>query len=63
MSQFEKKDSKENNLLRQRIDQVEKSYRITKVEFDEHGHGMDSYLFATGTGSLEIYFPWKMLET
>ena len=42
----EKKGNKENNLLRKRIDQVEKGYRITKAEFDAHGHEMDTYIHA-----------------
>ena len=39
----EKKNIKESNLLRKRIDQVEKGCRTTKAKFDEHGHEMDTY--------------------
>ena len=31
------------DLLRKRIDQVEKNYGITRAELDEHGHEMDIY--------------------
>ena len=32
------------DLLRKRIDQVERSYGIAKAEFDEHGHEMDVFI-------------------
>ena len=49
----ERNDNKENTLLRKQIDQVEKGYRITKAEFDEHGHDMDTYTLQELEESIE----------
>ena len=41
------------DLLRKRIDQAEKSYRITRAELDEQGHEMDIYTLLEQEESIE----------
>ena len=49
----EMKDNRESNILRKRIDQAEKGYRIIKAEFDEHAHEMDIYALHEQEESIE----------
>ena len=46
-----------NELLRKRIDQVEKGYTMLKGEFVEHGHEMDTYALQEQEESIE---DWKL---
>ena len=41
------------DLLKKRINKVEKGYKITKADFDEHGHDMDPYTLQEQAESIE----------
>ena len=41
------------DLVRKRVDQVEKSYGRTREEFDDHGHNMDIYMLQEPEESVE----------